>query len=312
MQSLITNLKEKHCGVKVAISDLLLKHSGIESIPTREVRVRYNNALDRFMENIPFFVGPQYGRILSVGSSNWRDLDADGCRVQKKTLNLYRDYYNILSAIIIDHAETIRNRAIEADRKIQETIEQRGMPLSDDPQNIWDIVEKSLDQQFSLLTPFVSHEAQAPILVMDTNALLYNPSLEDWCFDEFLKFELVLVPTVLEEIDKHKSQHRNEQVREKAEGLVTRIKGYRNRGKLSEGVTLRKDISTLRAPPQNSTNCPLFSADDPDSRILANCFEIARLEFSHPVALVTRDVNLQNRAELYCLPFLEPPAPARM
>ena len=84
------------------------------------------------------------------------------------------------------------------------------------------------------------------VFVPDTNALLYNIELGDWAFPGSSSFELVLAPSVLVELDELKVGHRNHDVREKAEGLIRRIKGYRGRGRLTDGVPLRNQASTIR------------------------------------------------------------------
>jgi hypothetical protein len=58
---------------------------------------------------------------------------------------------------------------------------------------------------------------------------------------------LVLGPSILVELDELKINHRNPDVRQKTEGLISRIKGFRTRGQLTQGVPLRKPASTIRA-----------------------------------------------------------------
>ena len=52
------------------------------------------------------------------------------------------------------------------------------------------------------------------------------------------RFTLVLLTTVISELDSHKVNHRNEAVRDKAEKLIRKIKEFRRRGQLTEGVTV--------------------------------------------------------------------------
>lgn len=62
------------------------------------------------------------------------------------------------------------------------------------------------------------------MLVPDTNALIFSPAFQDWKFDEFSKFELVLVPALLSELDDIKNGHRNPDVRQKAQDIFDRSK----------------------------------------------------------------------------------------
>jgi hypothetical protein len=43
--------------------------------------------------------------------------------------------------------------------------------------------------------------------------------------------------------------------------------------------------------------------------LLAGVIEVMRIRPRSPVLLVTRDINLQNKAEFADVPFIEPPDP---
>ena len=62
------------------------------------------------------------------------------------------------------------------------------------------------------------------MVIPDTNALLFNPDLQEWSFELVRQFTIVLLPTVLSELDKLKMDHRSESVRQKAEKLIRQIK----------------------------------------------------------------------------------------
>jgi hypothetical protein len=102
-------------------------------------------------------------------------------------------------------------------------------------------VIRLIDEQISLLKTIYDSGSRNTIIVPDTNSLVYNPNLEDWEYSDIPKFELILTSTVLEELDKLK-MFRNDDVRRKAEGVITRLKGYRTRGRLIDGVPLRKEV----------------------------------------------------------------------
>ena len=90
----------------------------------------------------------------------------------------------------------------------------------------------------------------------------------------------------------------------------SQIKGYRARGRLTEGVPLVRDdseIISLAVEPNFSKTLPWLNSDNNDDRILAAFVEVMRLNPRSPVVLVTRDINLQNKAEFAHLPFCEPP-----
>jgi predicted ribonuclease YlaK len=148
----------------------------------------------------------------------------------------------------------------------------------------------------------------------DTNALLYHVDLDRWSFADSATFELVLAPSVLVELDELKVNHRNPDLREKAEGPIRRIKGYRDRGagRLSDGVTLRATVSTIRtlaAEPRMEATLRWLDPANRDDRFIASAIGLMRTRPRSVVRIVTRDTNLQNKAEFALMPFCEPPEP---
>ena len=120
------------------------------------------------------------------------------------------------------------------------------------------------------------------------------------------------MPAVLSELDELKINHRNEAVREKTKSLINKFKEYRRRGRLSDGVVLVNDVSTIMSlaiEPDFNNTLPWLSPDNNDDRLLCAIVEVMR---SHPrslVIIITADINLQNKAEFARLPFVEPPEP---
>jgi len=84
-----------------------------------------------------------------------------------------------------------------------------------------------------------------PLLVPDTNALLYNTDIDKWNFAEASKFRIMLTPTVLSELDQLKVAGRTDEVRKKSEKLIRQIKEYRRRGPLANGASVKKDAVEL-------------------------------------------------------------------
>lgn len=170
----------------------------------------------------------------------------------------------------------------------------------------------ALETQCELLDRLHDAGGGAAIFAPDTNALLYNVDLERWAFTDCDRFELVLGPSILVELDELKVNHRNHDVRTKAEGLISRIKGYRARGQLTQGVSLRKPMSSIRAiatEPRLDKSLAWLDGENRDDRFIATAIEVIRRHPRCPVAIVSRDINLQSKAELASLPCVEPPDP---
>jgi hypothetical protein len=149
-------------------------------------------------------------------------------------------------------------------------------------------------------------------LVPDTNALLRNPSVEDYAaVIGSANYMVHIVTPVLGELDDLKDRGRSPDVREKAEKVVRRLKGFRDRGSLAEGVKVAGNISLRLEHREVGTRSVLswLDPDVPDDRILAAAL---RLQSDHPagvVILITLDINLQNKADAVGLPYAEPPVP---
>jgi len=138
------------------------------------------------------------------------------------------------------------------------------------------------------------------ILIPDTNALL--ASADPAAYRGIAAadaFQLLLLPTVLSELDELKVLHRNPEVRDKAKRVVTRIKGWRAQGPLLEGVRVDRTI-TVRAvhnEPRVADSLSWLDADNADDRIIASVLDIQATSPSAHVVLVTGDINLQNKAD---------------
>ena len=148
------------------------------------------------------------------------------------------------------------------------------------------------------------------ILVPDTNALIAAPDVSQ--YKDIIgqsNFTVVLLPTVLEELDKLKITHREQSFRDKVRSVIRRIKGWRNQGSLLEGVKVHKSIIVRAVATEPNFQRTLHWLDpmNKDDRIIASALELQRDNPASVVVLVTADINLQNKAEMAKLPYLEPP-----
>jgi hypothetical protein len=146
-------------------------------------------------------------------------------------------------------------------------------------------------------------------VVPDTSALMRQPELAT--YGAAVGAEAVtihLVPKVLGEIDLLKDQGRTPEVREKAGKLATRIKGLRDRGRLTDGVPVAGRITAIADPRDPSfEHLPgWLDPSTPDDRILASALLLQAANPSSVVWLVASDINIQNKAEACGLPYCDP------
>jgi hypothetical protein len=255
--------------------------------------------------NSILYVGPHYA---------WGDLDQEGKRLQSRLLDEHRRLAALIRALLTTLPAEGTRRLDQAQSDLEELIDQSHLTWVKSREEARAKAQQALDTQLELITHLYDPSEGEPIYVPDTNALAWNPDLEAWRFEGVRRFTLILTATVLGELDRLKVEHRNPDFRAKAEGLINRVKSYRGRGELSKGVVLYRGVSTLRTvalEPDVKGSLPWLDPANEDDRILASLVAVMREHPRTPVILVTRDINLQNKAEYAGLPFVEPPDPPK-
>ena len=251
--------------------------------------------------------------VIITGSPNkWTELGEPGRHVQANALEEYRNFHALLRTLLSGQPEGTLRELREAHDEVLEVIEQPGATHLSRPGDAFSKAKAAIETQVGLLHRLFDGSSGKITLVPDTNALLHNPSLDAWRFDGARRFVLLLLPTVLRELDKLKVEHRNDEVRKKAERLIRQVKDYRGRGRLSEGVTLARDVSeiaSIAVEPRMDRSLPWLDPANEDDRLLAGVIEVMRQRPRSPVVLVTRDVNLMNKADFARVPVAEPPDP---
>ncbi len=255
---------------------------------------------------------PQYEGIVFIntkGNHNWGELSVDACRIQAKILKSYKTYRDLVHVLIRGLTGESQREFDRADDIIRQHVEQQYSTWCKTPQEAVEKTIAAFDEIASVIDRLYSADG-AFVAVPDTNALIANPDLDRWRFEDCTAFEMVFTPTVLSELDKLKSSHRNENVRAKAESVIRRIKELGRRGDLHVGIPVVKDRINARSvavEPEMTESLPWLDASNNDDRFLASVIEIIRENVRSVVTIVTGDVNLQNKARFARIPFCEPP-----
>ncbi len=292
MQTVAATVSERIEELRELLREFLLEHSG---------RLRDINEPSSSL----VFVGPHYA---------WAELDQEGRRLQSRLLDDHRRLAALIRALLKTLPAESSNELERAQSELEELIDQSHLTWVKTREEAFANAERALDKQLELLAHLHDPAEGDPIYVPDTNALAWNPELEKWRFAGTSRFTIVLTATVLNELDRLKVEHRNQDFRAKAEGIINRLKSYRDRGEFSRGVVLRRDVSSIKTialEPKVEETLPWLDPANDDDRILAAFIEVMRQHPRTPVILVTRDINLQNKAEYAGLPFVEPPDPPR-
>lgn len=291
MRTVTDNLQETVYEIDKMLHTLLLNYSSL---------YKWNN------DNEPFVF------ISTHGDYAYRELSEAGRQIQAKLLEEYRRFNSLLKTLLGEQPKDTLKQLSKTETVILQTIEQQHTWCKT-TQEAFVKATNALQTQFALLKNLYDPSTDDIFYVPDTNALLYNPSLERWEFDGVQSFALVLTPTILSELDALKINHRNETVRQKAETLINQVKEFRRRGRLTEGVTLVKGKSTVLAiavEPNMQNSLPWLESTNNDDRFLAAVIEVMRLHPRAIVIAVSRDINFQNKAEFARVPFTEPPEPS--
>lgn len=244
------------------------------------------------------------------GNQFWNELPPAGKQIQVKLLPKIRRFSELVLALtrnFPNSAQKNMQRALETIRRSVEQEETTWWKSQDEAVNGFRSLIKKI---ISTLEDYCNGSTGEALAIADTNALIHNPDIEHWYFEDVEMFTVVLTPTVLSELDKHKVNHRNQQVREKASSVIRRIKEYRRRGSLHDGVVVVQGRVTLRSianEPNMDQSLSWLDSANADDRFLASAIDVMRADLAMRAFIVTSDINLQSKAEMAGLPFCEVP-----
>lgn len=168
--------------------------------------------------------------------------------------------------------------------------------------------ENKIQFFYDTLSIYSSTAKKEIILVPDTNALIQEPDPKTYKqltgTDDLV---IVFLPTVLSELDELKMKSSNPDFQKKVKSVITRLKGYRRQGDIMDGVIVEKSIKLrmVASEPNFERTLSWLDRNNNDDRIVASALEIQRDNPSSAVCLLTSDINLQNKAEMARLSYVE-------
>ncbi len=249
--------------------------------------------------------------INAYGNYVYGELSVEGRRVQSHLLDELGRYQELLAFLLAKQPRDTLDTLATANESLSRTAGLENTHCQD-VKEAFEWVSGAIDRQLELVDHLYDRSEGDVLLLPDTNALLYNPHMELWHFKGIGRFVIVLAPTVLAELDEFKGYHRSQSVIDKARSLVKVIKECFRRGDPHVGVPIFKPtitLATLPAEPSASSYLSWMQDRSADDRLLASVLETMRTRPRSTTALVTGDVNLQNKAEYARIPYLEPPEP---
>lgn len=246
----------------------------------------------------------------AYGDHSWNALPPEAKQIQAQLLPLVDRFSELMRSLVQNLPSAAQGDTLCDLKAARDAIEQNGETWWKSRNEAVKGFSELIDQIVSRLEAYCGIQSDRVHAVADTNALLENPDIERWLFDGVTHFTVILSPSVLSELDQHKVNHRNEKVREKASTLIRKIKEYRRRGSLQDGVDIVKGRISLRSiavEPNMSQSLSWFDASNTDDRFLATTLEVIRGDLSAATFIVTSDINMQNKAEMAGIPFREVP-----
>jgi hypothetical protein len=271
------------------------------------------NALAQLMRGLPVRQLERHGHgvVIIAPEYYWGDLSAEQRATQ---ISLKRDYEPIaeLLRLLLSRApEDLLRQIDDADKRFRVWLEL---------QNNWSLApmpganERALRSDAAALERILAvldvTGTRDIVVISDTNSLLARADpIEYRSVVGNDSFTFMLLPTVLGELDRLKIEHRNPDVREKAKNTITRIKGWRQQGSLSSGVTVNKSITVkaCHSEPDMRSTLSWLDANIADDRIVASVLAVQTEQPSARIVLVTGDINLQNKADAALIETAEVP-----
>jgi len=209
-------------------------------------------------------------------TDKWGKLDVECHRIQSRILEEYGRFFDTVRIVLRGLPSDALRKLEESHEAIRKVIKQNEVTWLGSVDGARTSALSARETQCKLLDRLHDAGGGTAIYLPNTNALLHNIDLERWDFADCDRVELVLGPSILVELDELKINHRNPDVRTKAEGLISRIKGYRARGRLTQGVPLRKPASTIMAiatEPRLDESLPWL---DPETATIASSLRRSR------------------------------------
>lgn len=248
-----------------------------------------------------FFVGP---------SCSFNELPIEKKRLQSSLIEEQIRFIEVVRSLLRLQPASIQKSVDNWEQTIKEIIEQTHLVWYSTTDQAMDDAKRVINEIYDAINCLHDSSEGLAVLIPDTNALIYSPAFQSWNFESFERFEILLVPTLLEELDSLKVKHQNPEVRQKAQNIIRQIKEYRRRGPLNDGVTIianKISLRTFAVEPHVEDALPWLDKTSCDDRILASCVEAMRMHPRSVVTLVTGDINLQNKAEYSRIMYIEPP-----
>lgn len=250
--------------------------------------------------------------IMTAAEYGWHTGDHDSAHLQIDLIKKVEVLNRRIEPLFVSTTHQVKQEQDECFELLRRWANRDGTFDSSIPASIGEarqLVESHLATVGSHLDLLARDQDSTVLLVPDTNALIRNPDLASYRrVSDSETFTLVMIPAVLSELDKLKDRGHPD-VKKKAQAVVKRLKGLRDKGSLSAGVRVTKKV-TLRTVAVEPKADKVLGWLDPaviDDRILASAIQLSIENPACRVQVVTSDLNLQNKADAAGVGYSESP-----
>jgi rRNA-processing protein FCF1 len=275
----------------------------------------FQDMMRKFLHGVPIcrIQNDPFGSVVFIGPSHYfGKITGTNIKLQEDLIQKYRAFYERFSIAFHKSSQNQRDEFEKTNKFITSWVEQKeiGWSVPETTEKAVSVITERIQTYREALDGIAEDQQGSSILVIDTNSLVRVPDFSKYraiIGDD--SFQIILVPTVLAELDKLKIVHREATFRDKVNSVITRIKGLRNQGSLLKGVVIHKNITVSMLPvePDFSRTLRWLDPNNADDRVIATALEVQNFHPAANVFLVTSDINLQNKAEMANLPYREPP-----
>lgn len=255
-----------------------------------------------------------YSGLVFIGlpRHSWGEPDEQQRRLQIELKALHTDWSEQMRLLFSGAPDDLQKHISETDDFVRKWIEKESSwEVKPDKEENKRTFREKTSVFHDALTTLDDAKRSKVTLVPDTNAFV-------WCPDPVRygdiagveSYDFVLLPTVLSELDDLAMKTRDEAFREKVKAAIRRYKGWREQGRLIDGVTVNRTITVRSVAREPNFEKTLHWLDRMirDDRIVASVLELQRAMPSAVIVLVTSDVNLQNKADAASIPCAESPS----
>ena len=223
----------------------------------------------------------------------------------KEEFSEFIEYFNLVESKFPDK---IRNEVLKTNKIVNRWIEKIGNAPAGNNQTAKSEFSKVLNKYVEWVLKLKEpKQVEEIIYVPDTNCLIANPDIAMYNWDAHKRLIILIPPTVVSELDSLKINHRNDEVRKKAESVIRRFKGFRKQGNILEGVNINRSI-ILRfeaREPKFGNTLSWLDPENNDDRIINSVISIQVLNIFSNVKLLSTDMNIQNKAEFAGIEYID-------